>query len=98
MISIEEKFLNVLEGKIYAIIGYFYQDSNINLKILAKWITYEKVSTFQYHCERMQISYLFIWKNGMWHSAAWSTGKPSDNDPGDTDNITQRAFELLYST
>ena len=101
MTNLEERFLNVLEGKIYAIIEYSYLDNKIEM--LTKWITYERALTLRpYHYNVTQIfSYLFIWKNGMWHGASWFTGEPLDNDSDndscafDPGNIAQQAFKLL---
>ena len=96
MTNLEEQFLNVLEGKIYAIIEYSYLDNKI--EILTKWITYERASILRRYYNVTQISsYLFIWKNGMWRGVSWFTGKPLDNEPGTfaPSFIVQQAFKLL---
>ena len=82
----DEIFLNVLEGKRYAVIYYPYQDDEPEV---VKWITYEETKARSGYS-----AYLFIWKNDMWNWALWSNGMAYDGTVCNI-KIVLRGLKLL---
>lgn len=101
MANLEERFLNVLEGKRYALTNYCLIDYKVT--ILKKWITYDEAVQMKRFSAEFGYSgtyiylfiYLFIWKNGSWNPLLWGDGTPY-NDISKCDNeIVSQGLELL---